>query len=292
MRSAGPKSNTPAFIVVLTVLIGAGVSLQAAKHLTAAVLHKEKVLLRHPLRDLPRIVGRWQRLGDDLIISREEVEELGTNQYLTRRYAVDRDVRNGVLQLHIAYYTGIIDAVPHIPERCNVAGGLEKSAASFVMPLPIDTSGWQPDLSDIATSISGREEKAGDAYRIAQTRTGEAVRMPHLPQGGLRLNISEYWTPDAPERKLCAGYLFIANGKATPFAESVRLLAFRLSDTHAYYCKIQFTLQNPLRPVSPQELAEVATGFLNELLPEIMSCLPDWYEIQRSDQVGGAGESG
>ena len=51
------------------------------------------------------------------------VESLGTDKYLTRSYALDGDPAKGTMLLHLAYYTGMIDTVPHIPERCWGAGG-------------------------------------------------------------------------------------------------------------------------------------------------------------------------
>ena len=45
------------------------------------------------------------------------VEELGTNLYLSRDY----ERRDDRVNVHVAYYTGLIDDVPHVPERCWAA---------------------------------------------------------------------------------------------------------------------------------------------------------------------------
>ena len=38
------------------------------------------------------------------------------------------------LQVHISYYTGTIDDVPHIPERCWYASGLRQLGKSMDLP--------------------------------------------------------------------------------------------------------------------------------------------------------------
>ena len=68
-------------------------------------------------------VARRQAFGDDVVLDTAQVEELGTDRYLNRTYARDGHPDNGWIALHIAYYTGMIDAVPHIPDRCYEGAG-------------------------------------------------------------------------------------------------------------------------------------------------------------------------
>jgi hypothetical protein len=60
-------------------------------------------------------------------------------------------------------------------------------------------------------------------------------------------------------------------------AEQVRLLAFNLTDDYAYYLKVQITSGGV---ESPQELASLAGSLLDDLLGEIMRCVPDWTEVR------------
>jgi hypothetical protein len=73
-----------------------------------------------------------------------------------------------------------------------------------------------------------------------------------------------------------AGYFFIANGSAVAGADGVRLLAFDLKNDYAYYMKVQFT---SMQAESPEELAEVASSLLDDLLGEMMLCVPDWIDV-------------
>jgi len=62
-----------------------------------------------------------------------------------------------------------------------------------------------------------------------------------------------------------------------PRAEGVRTLAFDLRSDYAYYLKVQFTSG---AVSSSEELARQAGDLLEDLLPEIMRCVPDWIEVE------------
>lgn len=277
------------FIAGLSVLIiGTG-----AFHLLAgaidAVLRKEPVLLRATLSTIPSALGRWRQVGADQILSPEVVEELGTPNYLTRSYIRTGEEDGGRIDFHVAYYTGMIDAVPHIPERCNLGSGLEKAPAGRVLPLSLSHQTWSDPLwSDIPEPIRPSHPDA-----MTRTLLGETVRLPRPDSGEhIRVNVTQYWHPSAPEQRFCTGYFFVANGRTTPFATGVKSLAFRLSERSAYYCKIQISYFAPQRATDEAELARVASEFLSDALPEIMRCLPDWNQVlleQWESEVSTAG---
>ena len=104
-------------------------------------LKKEPVAIRRGLADVPRILGQWEAVGDDQRLSKEFIEELGTDQFLTRSY---EHADGRFLQLHLAYYTGMIDAVPHVPDRCLVAtGGFDLEQLPENLPLDLNQSNWK-----------------------------------------------------------------------------------------------------------------------------------------------------
>lgn len=263
---------------VVGLFAAGAIAFAPAQRLLGIYLHKEPVPLRRQLNELPTTVGRWKAIGNDEIVSEEVRRDFGTDEYVTRNFALDGDPANGILQLAVSYYTGGIDAVPHIPDRCFVGGGLNKSPTSSNMPLTIDESLWWTD-----PAYDPNDPAAGDGpYMMAQTSDAsrQVVRMPRLGSEGLRLNAAEYARQDTPTHTLAAGYLFIANGGVTPSPEGVRLLAYDRSSQFAYYCKVQFTYQHPARAIDRAELALTASEFLNVMLPDLMSCLPDWWEVQ------------
>lgn len=274
-RSADRRWLLPSLVGVLAA---GAIAFAPAQHLMGIYLRKDLVPLRRQLNELPMTVGRWKTFGTDEIVSEEVRREFGTDEYVTRNYAVGGDSSSGVLQLAVSYYTGGIDAVPHIPDRCYVGGGLNKSVTSDNMVLDLDESLWWAD-----PAYDPNDPAAGSApYMMAQSSglSRQVVRMPRTGSEGFRLNSAEYSRPDTPEHTLAAGYLFIANGGATPSPEGVRFLAYDRTSRFAYFCKVQFTYQHPTRSIDRRELAEVASEFLNGMLPDLMSCLPDWWEVQ------------
>ena len=118
-----PKVKSVYFALLATLALG-GLGLRIGMQALDVYLKKDPVPLRTDLGAIPTVLGHWQRIGEDQQMDAAMVESLGTEKYLTRSYAIDGDPAKGVISLHLAYYTGMIDTVPHIPERCWGAGGL------------------------------------------------------------------------------------------------------------------------------------------------------------------------
>jgi hypothetical protein len=267
-----------ALFVAAIVLVGGALGSRAAMGHWRVHLQKKPVDLREPLADIPRRLadGRWIAVGDDAVLAKEVVEELGTELYLDRVY--ERQTRDGAparLSLHVAYYTGLIDAVPHVPERCLVAAGWSQVGKPVKLELDVDRSAWRDD------EIANR--KTGEPYPIVSLRhyvRGDITDV-RLPIGSLHLNTSAYQLAKDPRVHLLAGYLFIANGRTTPSAFGVRSLAFDKTDEFAYYCKLQFSMSfHESEDVSEAEFAELIADLMPHLLPELMRCLPDWAEVE------------
>ena len=106
-----------AFAAVVIVLISSAVGFRASVSALNLYLRKESVPLRDSLDTIPMKLGRWKRVGVDSRLGEAMVESLGTRFYLDRHYAIDGNPANGVMTLHIAYYTGMIDAMMC---RCSI----------------------------------------------------------------------------------------------------------------------------------------------------------------------------
>src|ERR1041384_7779484 len=151
--------RTPAFLVALLVLVGASLGMGAAIRYFKFTLVKNAIYPpgNRQLRSLPRETASWMAVGPDTIEEGEVLETLGTENYLTRPYArklpakpakpgeeprVEFDPAT-ILQVHLAYYTGMIDTVPHVPDRCFVAGGMQLSELTKDVPLPLRRELWR-----------------------------------------------------------------------------------------------------------------------------------------------------
>ncbi len=261
-----------AFMVLGASALSLGTIIKAQKlQLTKLPIQPQSGLKLHTLpAEFPIQKPRWVRVRPDEIVSAEAQEELGTENYVSRWYRrvnTEPDAPEMVVELHCAYYTGMIDTVPHVPERCMVGGGMESPASPTAVPVPLDVSRLVPD-PDVpegqASLLMGRSAE-----------TQSRVRMPREIEG-LQMMVAPFRDPSG-RSEMWAGYFFIANGGVVASAYDVRLLAFKLQDEYAYYMKVQF-LSPSVR--SGEELAAVAAEMLNDLLPELMRRVPDWSEVE------------
>lgn len=297
----GRGATLLAYGLCVAVLLGAATGMRAM--VSAYELHLKKLPIDPPggrvVSSIPRETESWVQVGSDSVMPKDVVQTLGTDNYVSRQYRLkDDDADEGeipvVLDFHAAYYTGGIDTVPHVPERCFVGGGLRPSKGAVVLPLEVETDGWSPDRS-VASESPDVVGEQGVIYRARTSNVysdapGIRVRMPRDvgPGAPLRMRVSEF-SSDADGRKLFAGYFFIANGGTVANATGVRELAFSLTSDYAYYMKVQIT--SP-RVSSSEEMAELSASLVGELLPDLMRCVPDWVEVMEGRYPESAAEAG
>ena len=266
-----------AFIALAVTLVGMGIGFRFAVKSFNAFLAKEPVDLRAQLTTIPLRLGDWRAQGEGPPLTAEVIEELGTDQYIDRQYTQGGVGNNGPqLSLHITYYTGMIDAVPHVPDRCLVAAGLLVRSRPKNLPLAVDDAQW-------TLSSEHLNKRTGEPYPMLthyDRVTGKPVRV-HMPIGDFQLRTTEFGSEENPGLRVYAGYFFIANGETMPRGEDVRLFAFDLKSRYAYYTKVQFLLVGP-SDFDQDDFVEVVSGVLPDLLPELMRCLPDWAIVESS----------
>ncbi len=268
-----------AFIALVVLFIVSAIGFRAGVSQLNLYLRKEPVALREALDTIPTKLGRWKRVGVDSRMGEAMTESLGTKLYLDRQYALDGDASKGLVTVHIAYYTGMVDAVPHVPERCWGAAGLVMVSQPENVAVAVDRTQW--DLT------SGPKNDATDTpYPIARvvdsvTRVEEEV---HLPVGETTMSVTVFQDEKSPTTRLVGGYLFIANGRMTPSPYVVRTYAFDLSSRSAYYCKVQFSALLHNGDDSLEVWTQFASELLTELLPPLMRRLPDWAAIESAQK--------
>ena len=261
-------SAVSGFLIAVVLLASAAVAFQFSVYSLNVYLHKEAIYPRKNFSLLPMQINGWQRAGDDIRYDAAGVEALGTELYLSRMY-LSTNRSSPPVQLHVAYYTGQVDAVPHVPDRCMVAGGFAPlTSEPLTFSLDIDQSTWTEDET---------ERLDGIPYRVVK-EDEETIR---LPFGDFELRTTEFSHPQIGNDHVFAGYFFIANGKTTSYPERIRLLAFDRSSQYAYYCKIQFTIRGD-RDFTTEQFVDIVSTFTTQMLPEIMVCLPDWAEVNSS----------
>jgi exosortase len=276
-QPTGSRGLKIAFPVGIAMLLTSALALGAVINVLGIQLRKLPIEPASGLRfhSLPIEYSGWTRFGQEQApLSKEVLETLGTQNYISRNYiqtGIEKGAKRNIIELHCAYYTGSVDTVPHVPERCFVGGGMSITGGPWVMNIPIGTSGFARD--------TGIDLETHGEIMIAQTSTNstrpnQRVRLPR-DLSEIEMRITEYGTTNG--RKMFAGYFFIANGGTVPSAEGVRLLAFNLDDTYSYYAKVQFSSSTV---ESAEELADMAGSMLTAMLPEIMLRLPDWVDVR------------
>lgn len=275
MRLAPGKTGAAALIFATALTCGlfgtAATGKQSVLAWQKIILHKEAVELRHLLTNLPLEKGPYD-FAEDQLLPPEIVDELGTEDYLSRWYrdtSIDEGQPGHMVRLHVAYYTGINDTVPHVPDRCFVAGGVKHKglhdqviAIDPTIATPRDTgSGYHAT----ATLTPPGEPKYGP---------GTVVTLPDRDIDAVRFT---YGQPDSVDQDQHVIYFFAANGKYLASPNSVRVQGFDIRDAHSYYCKVEVQI---LGETDPQRVAERTTALLDVFLPEIMACLPDWDDVK------------
>ncbi|MEQ9453875.1 MAG: exosortase/archaeosortase family protein [Phycisphaeraceae bacterium] len=275
---AGGVARPVALMVVVGSLLTATAGLNQAVAFTRTVLFKEAVPLRSPITAIPFEIGPW-KLIDDQRLPKDVVDELGTEQYISRMYVnTDMHPADGVnfknerelgmylndapigsiVRFHVAYYTGTADTVPHVPERCFIAGGLVARGGDYPV-MNLDSSRLTED-----TQHGGY---------FASLPDGEQVR---IPKSQIEMRQFIYGSESDPTRDMHVMYVFAANGDFAARAEEIRILAFDPRDRYSYYCKIEI---QPLGVSDKDKAVKVVENALNDMLPEVMAALPDWVEV-------------
>jgi exosortase len=278
-RAEMPRARVMALGVIVSALVVGAAGQQTVLGMTKAVLFKKELPLRKQLISLPTEVGRWQMVGENKKLRPAVEDALGTKQYLLRQYedkTLDAGDPGHLATLQIAYYPGSIGTVPHVPERCYVAGGM-RPVNTRTVQLALDETSWRSDgQARLATSqLLGRTPQYDNPVRIPSARV-PATLFTFTPKG-----------QDQSGDKENVLYFFAANGKFLPSPDSVRMEGWDLSDEYAYYCKIEVRWPG----ISDAEHAQHRTArLLSDMLPEIMACLPDWQAVKAgrypSDSAG------
>ena len=243
-----------------------------------ASLRQGPVPLRHAFGTIGDDLGSWSRAvghdgqpRPDCIFGVEMIEALGTDLYLDR-FLSDGDRQ---INVHVAYYTGMIDTVPHVPEQSWAGAGISISIKPQVVDLDLDFDG-------VTIAGSPVNPATGDPYPVVEVlELGRPVPV-HLPVGTPEMTITQFDADSKnPQKKQLGGYFFIVDGRLTSDVPDAA------RGYPGYSCKVQLTYSATRQDGEGSyavfdEFVEIAEDLLPSLLPEIMRCLPDSPGIEGS----------
>jgi hypothetical protein len=293
-KSSGPGLRSSAldwhvfgqahFLTAFVVLFVAALTFNAATQFLKLNFRKEAVPLRKPVDTIPSRLGPWLKLTKDEPLDREMQDVLGTDKYVFRDYVDTRRVSiselqqmgafedksaadlariaaeiesrdpSAIVRVAVTYYTGLVDTVAHIPDRCYVADGYE--------PTSYTTPTW-----NVGPAATG----GGDGKLQ------------------VRLINFEDAAPDRAAVTKNVAYFFHCNGafESDPIY-GVRVRLQNLFERRGYYAKVELMTVSPrgdqmaspdVRAADSARTARIMTDFLSFAMPEILKCLPDWKAV-------------
>jgi hypothetical protein len=274
--------------LMLSQGVVAGVLLAAAAGQTSAInsmgiaLTKKPLPLRHSIAlAFPEKTGNWELLHQDPALPKDIADELGTDDYFNRYYVNTDKVATAdvtpklneegrlsawpgvtlpgqLAKVHVAYYTGMLDTVPHVPDKCWVVAG-QQVVYREQHTLKLSRPDYKPDPEHPGMVLAHSEGQ------------DETVRLPSD-----EIEAVVFSGADENGNTTTALYFFLANGDAIASSHQVRF-SFNLKDRYSYYCKVEVMFPGIS---DPDIVAEHAEELLSDLLPDIMAALPDWTEVQ------------
>jgi hypothetical protein len=152
-----------------------------------------------------------------------------------------------VIHLGLTYYTGLVDTVAHIPDRCYIADGYEPS--SYTTP----------------------------TWTLGPDAAGKTFPLP------VRLISFEDSTGNNRISKVVA-YVFHTNGHYENDPLGVRQTLEDLTERYGYYAKIELMALVPSAN-SEGDVSNASSAmadFLTSARPQIENCLPDWSQLKKS----------
>ncbi len=198
-------------------------------------------------------------LPDGITVLRaEDLDTLGTLKDDWNWYymAVYRDTRvapggNGYrIRLDITYYTGLLEAVPHVGERCIVAGGgtiIYDQSKPIPVRFPVLPAAWK-NWKDI------------EAYRTTY----------------------EVFNRDGTVARASQYHFFSMNGKPEWDWMKVRWDMGALSLKYCYFAKVQIAAQMPEPDVEKSDA--VCREFLEYVLPEVLQFFASADDVKKMEK--------
>ena len=203
------------FVVAVLVLGLAAVVLNAAV-MFGVSFKKKPVSLSLPLQEIPKQLGVWRQVGVDQPLPSDIEHTLGTEKYVFRVYADTRVIRpewledaegddamkrqaaeqligvarakapEAFINMAVTYYTGLVDTVAHIPDRCYVADGYEPTRSPEVVD-------WKAGGRDVRVRYINFEDQTARGLEPKNVAYFFHVngQFEHDPITGVRLRLQD-----------------------------------------------------------------------------------------------------
>ena len=252
-RAAGRGLMGGHFLIAAGILLVAALGWNAASHFLQLHLAKKPVppppgtvVVHYQLKNFPKTLGPYTLIEESAVPLKEDVlETLGTagnpnNWYYMAVY--EDKLTKEQMRLDVTYYTGLLDAVPHVGERCIVAGG---------GTIRSDLSGTRT----LSLTQGPQEWRQLPMYRTAY----------EITQGMNTAQLFQY-------------HVFSMNGEPTESWEKVRLELALPRVKYCFFAKVQTA---PMASnLTAQASDEMTRRFMDRAMPAVLRFLPTRRDIE------------
>jgi hypothetical protein len=282
--SLGRVLRQRAFLGAVIVLGVAAVGLNAATEAMRLQFRKEAVPLAVPRLDdeklgIPARLGHWVQVTKDEPLDPQVQEVLGTKEFVFRDYVDSRLVSREDIEWfatqpkmerpapahgppgqaagggrearrHLLH--GLVDTVPHVPEKCYLADGFDMASDPETVPATVGTlaDGTTPRRTCRTASSASRTRRA----RARRQRRGVPVPRERAYESS---NVG------------------------------VRAELANLFQRYGYFAKVELMTAAPStaggtaadRAATREQSLKAINDLLASALPEVERCLPDWKQV-------------
>lgn len=262
------------FIVAVVVLAVSAVGLNAAVQMLQIHFKKVPIPLAYRLDDpkhgLTQRIGPWQMVSLDAPLDADLEANLGTKSYVFRDYVDTRLISD----VELARFK---DKSPN--ERKALLYQIQTQKPEAVMNIAvtyytgmIDTVTHVPDICYVA-----------DGYQPVNPMNDMwDIKSPLLDGGRLPVRFIDFEDQTgARQFKRNVAYFFQTQGRYECVPYNVRLELQKLSQRENYYAKVELMTLVKDR----EQSIKLMKAFLNEALPEVERCLPDYRKLKASQQT-------
>lgn len=229
-------------------------------------LVKDPAPLNKDLKQLATSFGPYVKIHEDRKLDAETVSQLGTEEYLLRRYRDNRKAPGelgAVVSLNLNFYaTG--SATPHVPDICWAGNGLVRGEDGMFVVEQV------PHMDGHTSAIRMRR------LSFIPPRRQDSM-LPILLENDNQPLVN-------------VAYVFQVNDGYVSTANEVTKHFWNPKSRYAYHTKIELTITNENgspQPCDPKLAEPIFADFLRAALPEIEDCLPDPAKLENPGGPAG-----
>jgi len=265
--SAPEAANKPVygsihFLIAASILLACAIGINATIEAIGYVLAKAEVPLVRSLEELseqhgPRFeLARRVDRGDVIVggkyrMPADVVKTLGTEDFITwlfEDHLLSEPDTPAYVKLHLAYYTGLLDATPHVPDNCMLASGYAEDITfkrSVTWSVPGLTGSWREHWESFEVAQRGFVNEEGNRSIVY--------------------------------------YVFSANGKPCG-RDGTRMMMSNPFTKYCYYMKIEISAFRHAKPLSPDQIAESSEAFFAAAAPQIFQHIMSAEQLEQLEK--------